>query len=158
MAWTFLRDSVYLDFVEHMVGSDGVIRGPAGNGRCAFVARADVARVAADVVADAAGSAGRTYTLTGPQALTLAEAAGTLGRVRGTSVRFQNETLDEACASRASYGAPPWQVDAWVSTYTAIRSGVMAEPTDDVLEITGAPPIGLEEFLRASPGPGAPSA
>ena len=35
MAWTFLRDSLYLDFTEALVGEDGVIRGPAGEGACA---------------------------------------------------------------------------------------------------------------------------
>jgi len=30
MAWTFLRDSLYLDFLPDLAGPDGVIRGPAG--------------------------------------------------------------------------------------------------------------------------------
>ena len=33
MAFTFLRDNFYLDFLPEMVGEDGVIRGPAGDGR-----------------------------------------------------------------------------------------------------------------------------
>ena len=33
MAWTFLRDNLYLEFMDQMVGADGVIRGPAGDGR-----------------------------------------------------------------------------------------------------------------------------
>ena len=52
MALTFLRDSFYLDFVEDLVGEDGVIRGPAGDGAMAAVARADVARVATAVLRD----------------------------------------------------------------------------------------------------------
>ena len=38
LAWTFLRDSQYADFVPGMVDEEGVIRGPAGEGRCAWVA------------------------------------------------------------------------------------------------------------------------
>ena len=71
MAWTFLRDTFYIDFMEQLVGTDGVIRGPAGSGRCAIVARADVARVAATVLLDPDAHAGNTYDLTGPQALSL---------------------------------------------------------------------------------------
>jgi hypothetical protein len=63
-------------------------------------------------------------------------------------VRFVDETLDEAYASRAPYGAPDWQVDAWVSTYTAIASDVMAQVTHDVEDVTGAPPITLADVLR----------
>ena len=32
LAYTFLRNSQYLDFVPLLVGEDGVIRGPAGDG------------------------------------------------------------------------------------------------------------------------------
>ena len=46
MGWTMLRDSIYLDFVPFLAGADGVIRGPARDGRVAAVARDDVADVA----------------------------------------------------------------------------------------------------------------
>ncbi len=42
MALTALRDSLYADWAPLFVGEDGVIRGPAGNGTVAWVARADV--------------------------------------------------------------------------------------------------------------------
>jgi len=148
MAWTFLRDTFYIDFMEQLVGTDGVIRGPAGSGRCAIVARADVARVAATVLLDPDAHAGNTYDLTGPQALSLADVARIINDVRGRTVTFHDETIEEAYASRASYGAPPWQLDAWVTTYTAIASNVMADPTNAVEEITGTPPTSLAEFLR----------
>ena len=48
--FTFLRDNLYLDFVPGFVGEDGVIRGPAGDGSVAAVARDDVAEVAASVL------------------------------------------------------------------------------------------------------------
>ncbi|WP_313716902.1 SDR family oxidoreductase [Arsenicicoccus bolidensis] len=151
MAWTFLRDSLYLDFTEALVGEDGVIRGPAGEGACAFVARADVARSAAAVLSDPAAHTNRTYDLTGPQALTLDEVASTISAVRGTRVSYHDETLDEAYASRAGYGAPDWQVDAWVSTYTAIADGTMATVSGAVHELTGSRPTSLEEYLRSTP-------
>ena len=45
VAHTFLRDNFYTDFHILMVGEDGVIRGPASDGRTASVTLADVARV-----------------------------------------------------------------------------------------------------------------
>ena len=91
-----------------------------------FVARADVARTAAAILANPGAHAAHTYNLTGPEALTLDEVAATISRVRGRHVTFHNETLDEAYGSRAGYGAPDWQLDAWVSTYTAIASNELA--------------------------------
>lgn len=148
LAWTFLRDNLYTDFVENLVGDDGVIRGPADGGRVSVVARADVARSAVAVLADPSPHAFRRYDLTGPQAITLEEAAATISRVRGRDVRFENETIDAAYASRAHYGAPQWQLDAWVSTYTAIASGALAEVSPDVEALTGTPPRSLEDYLR----------
>jgi uncharacterized protein YbjT (DUF2867 family) len=148
LEWTFLRDNLYTDFIENLVGEDGVIRGPAGDGRVSVVTRADVARSAAAVLGDPAAHAFHTYDLTGPEAITLEEAAATIARVRGRDVRFENETVDEAFASRARYGAPEWQVEAWVSTYTAIASGALAPVSPDVEALTGARPQSLETFLR----------
>ena len=150
MAFTFLRDNFYIDFMEALVGEDGVIRGPAGDGRCAVVARRDVARSAAAVLVDASAHAGATYDLSGPEALSMADVARVVGEVRGREVRFHDESLDEAYASRAGYGAPDWQVDAWVSTYTAIASGSMAAVSDAVERLTGESPLSLTAFLRAS--------
>jgi NAD(P)H dehydrogenase (quinone) len=65
----------------------------------------------------------------------------------GRPFSFQDETLEEAYASRASYGAADWQVDAWVSTYTAIASGELAGVTGDVALLTGRPPRSLADLL-----------
>lgn len=150
MTWTFLRDNVYLDFFPQIVGPDGVIRGPAGDGQVAGVAQDDVAAVARAVLLDPGAHAGATYSLTGPEALTLDDVASVLSIETGLDVVYHRETLDEAYASRASYGAPDWQVDAWVSTYTAIAAGEMAGVTDHVERVTGRPAMSLTALLRAN--------
>lgn len=147
---TFLRDSLYADFLPQLVGADGVIRGPAGEGRVAAVAQDDIADAAVVVLRDPAPHAGATYDLTGPAALTLTEVAETLTAVTGREVRYQPETLEEAHASRASYGAPDWQVDAWVSTYTAIAAGEMARVSSAVADLTGRPARTLTEVLQTA--------
>ncbi|MBP3036773.1 SDR family oxidoreductase [Arthrobacter sp. zg-ZUI100] len=147
LAFTFLRDCLYQDVLPTFVGRDGVIRGPAGDGRLAAVARADVARCAARILTAPQEHAGAVYTLTGPQALSFEEIAGILTRVGGSKVSYRNETLEEARESRSLSGVGQWQIDAWVSTYTAIAAGQMAEVSGDVERITGIPPVGLEDYL-----------
>ncbi|WP_068365380.1 SDR family oxidoreductase [Rhodococcoides kroppenstedtii] len=149
MGHTFLRDNFYADVMEHFAGEDGVIRGPAGDGRVSLVARADVARVAAAVLTDPASHVGTSYDLTGPEALTMAEVAATIAEVRGRAVTFHDETLQEAYASRARWNAPDWQNDAWVSTYTAIASGELSRVSEDVERVTGRRAMTLREVLRA---------
>ena len=147
MDWTFLRDNLYLDVFPHFVGADGVIRGPARDGTVAAVTRDDVAAAAAEGLSKPGAHVGSTYTLTGPESLTLAQIAETIARVQGRDVSYHDETIEEAYESRRQWEAPDWQYDAWVSTYTAIAAGEMAEVTDHVLRLTGRRPTGLEAFL-----------
>lgn len=151
MRYTFLRDNLYADFLPFMVGEDGVIRGPAAGGRVSVVAQDDIADAAASVLRDPGPHAGTTYSLTGPEALTFNEIAAILGSVTGREVSYHPESVDEAYASRAHYGAPDWQVDAWVSTYTAIAAGELAPVTGDIPALTGHPATAVADLLRQQP-------
>jgi len=121
LRFTFLRDNFYADFMAALVTA--VLRNPDPH-------------------------AGATYSLTGPEALSLDDTAATLSDALGRPVRYQRETVSQAYASRAAYGAPPWQLDAWVSTYTAIANGDVAGVTDEIPELTGHPATSLAELLR----------
>ena len=147
MAWTFVRNNLYLDFFLFLAGEDDVLRGPAGEGRVAAVAQDDIAAALVGILEDPTAHVSQTYSLTGPAALTLHEAAEVMSERLGKAFRFQDETIEEAYASRASYGAPSWQVDAWVSTYSAIRNSELAGVTEHVERLTGRAPMSLSELL-----------
>lgn len=151
IAHTFLRDSMYLDFVPFFASAEGVIAGPAGDGRCAWVARDDVADAAAAVLTTE-GHDGLTYELTGPDAHTLMWAAEVLTRVTGRPVRYVRETVQDAYVSRAHFGAPDWEVEGWVTSYLAMARGELDVVTDTVEQLTGHPPLALPEFLERNPG------
>ena len=149
VAHTILRDNIYADFTPFFIGTDGGIRGPAGDGKAAVVAQADIADVAAVVLTSDGAYDERTLNLTGPAALTMNEIASILSERLARPVSYIPETIEEACASRAGYGAPPWQMDAWVSTYAAIAAGELAEVSEDSAEVTGQPATSLEQVLAA---------
>lgn len=148
LGFVFLRNNLYLDVIPNLAGADGVIRGPAGEGRFAPVARDDIADVAAVVLADSALD-GSTLELTGPEAVTMAETAAVLSRASGRPIRYHHETVDEAYASRAAYGAVQYEVDGWVSSYLAIAKGELSAVTDTVGVIAKHPPISLLDYLAA---------
>ncbi|GAA4285674.1 SDR family oxidoreductase [Georgenia daeguensis] len=147
LATVMLRDNLYLDFLPALMGEDGVIRGPAGDGRLSAVAQDDIADAAAAVLSDPARHDGKVYDLTGPEELTMTEVAAILTAHLGRQVRYVDETLEQAYASRAHYGAPQWEVDAWVSTYTAVAAGEMAGVSPDVADLAGHPATTLAELL-----------
>jgi NAD(P)H dehydrogenase (quinone) len=150
LGFTFLRDSFYQAALAQMCGPDGVLRGPAGDGAVAAVAHDDVAAVAtAALLTDR--WVGETLDLTGPEALTLSDAAETMSEMRGVPVRYVPETVEEAYASRSHYGAPDFEVAGWVSSYLAIANGEVSQVSDAVERVTGHPPINFRSYLSANP-------
>lgn len=146
MRWTFLRDGLYQESLMRFADHDGLVRGPAGDGRVAAVSRLDVAEVAAAVLRDPASSAGETLTLTGPDAPTIAEALARGGAATGRELRYVDESIEDAYAwRRDAYGAEDWQLDAWVSTYTAIADGSLGDVSPDVERVLGRPARSIEQ-------------
>lgn len=147
--FTFLRPSFYLDHVANWSDAHGVIRGPADDGRIAWVAREDLAAVATAALLSP-GQPGRAYDVTGSELLTLAETAERLAQVTGRPFRFQNQSVEEAYATRrADYpDAPDWELDGWVGTYLAIARGELAVASRAVEQLTGRQPQGIADLYR----------
>ncbi len=141
-----LRDSLYVDGLPHMV-VDGVIRGPAGDGKFAPVTRDDIADVAVAVLLDHDHPTVR-YDVTGPALVTMDNVARTLSETRSEPVVFVNETLEEAYASRAHYGATAFEVQGWVTSYYAIACGELEVVSDTVERLAGHAPVSLRAFLE----------
>jgi NAD(P)H dehydrogenase (quinone) len=152
---TFLRHSMYADFVPFFATrEDGraVIAAPAGEGRTSFVSRDDLADVGAAVLLDDSGRFdGQALEVTGPESLSLAEAARVLAEVTGIPTEYRPETVEEAWASRRPSGHPDWEIEGWVTSYLAIAAGELSAVTDVVPSLTGHPARTVAEHLRAHP-------
>ena len=149
LSYTFLRNCLYQDVLPTFVQPDGVIRGPAGDGRFAPVARADIARAAAKILLAPGEHRDRTYTLTGPDELTMAEVAQILTSVTGRHVGYEDESYEQAMASRMQGHAARWQAEAWTSSYQAIAAGVLGPASPDIERLTGTPPLAFQDYLLA---------
>jgi NAD(P)H dehydrogenase (quinone) len=165
MPFTFLRQSLYMDKVPLHVSKDSVIRGPAGEGRVAWVTRDDIADVAVSVVTGS-GHEGCTYDITGPEALTMAETAEKLSLVTGRRISYQAQTphevrtsrnasrLDEWEANRRALtgnGITDYEIEVWVSHYLQMATGEAATVSDAVPHLTGHPAQALTDYLNKHP-------
>lgn len=150
---TVLRHAMYADFVPFFaVLEDGraVIAAPAGDGRASFVSRDDLADVGAAVLLDDSPALdGAVLDVTGPEALTLDDAAAVLAEVTGRPALYRRQTVEEAWATRRPSGHPDWEVEGWVSSYRAIAAGELARVTAVVPTLTGHPARTLPAHLRA---------
>jgi NAD(P)H dehydrogenase (quinone) len=152
---TVLRHNMYADFVPFFAVREGdraVIAAPAGDGRTGFVSRDDLADVATAVLLrDDDELDGQALEVTGPEALTLAEAAEVLTEVTGLPAEYRPQTTEEAWATRRPSGHPDWEIEGWVTSYLAIAAGELASVTDAVPRLTGHPARTVAEHLRAHP-------
>jgi uncharacterized protein YbjT (DUF2867 family) len=148
--YTFLRPNFYIDAVPGWFSPEGVIQGPAGNGTISWVARDDIADVAATVLTTE-GHDGFAYALTGPEALTLDQTAARIAAASGKAASYKEETYEEARASRAKYNASEWDLTAWISTYQAIATGELSLVSHTVQVLAGHAPQSLAEYLARNP-------
>jgi len=145
---TSMRNAMYADVAPQFVGTDGVIRAPAGHGRVAWVARADVARLAAVLLVEP-GHEGQIYDVSGPHAIDLQETARILTKATRRAITYHPETLQEARTSRA--GHPDWLVEGWIGSYRMLDTGEGSVTSHTIEHLTGQRPMTLAEFLAAEP-------
>lgn len=150
LAYTAVRDNLYLDLLPEMFGAQGVVRGPAGDGAAAFVAREDAARVAAALLVSPPAQSG-PLDVTGPEALTLSEAAHRLSSLTGRQLRYEPETVEAGRQWRSQLGAPTWEVETWLGSYEAIAAGELRTCSDTVQRLTGQAPSALEAYFNRHP-------
>src|ERR1035438_6994705 len=146
---TILRNSFYMDMFLDMFDSQGVIRGPAGEGRGAFISREDAARsAAAALIATPGGS----HDVTGPEAVTIDQIATRLSGIFSRRFRFENESEPVARARMQKDSSPAGEIDLSVGWFEAIAAGELERFSNTVTELTGRKPLSLEEYFKAFPG------
>lgn len=128
---------------------DGVLRLPAGDAQTSFIDAGDIAAVAAAALTDAAHR-GTAYTLTGPEALTYAEAADVLSQVWGRDISYEAVSDEAARAMFAQAGLDEAYAQMLVGLFQNVRAGHAAPVTEAVEEITGQPPRSLQQFARGA--------
>ena len=158
LAWTMLRIAMFHRTLTFAVydesfgsGRGTVLRAPAGQGRVACVSHDDVADVATAVLLDEDPDrhAGRTYHLTGPEALTLVDVAAALSAATGRTIRYEPQTLEQARAMFYRSTAP--EVEDWITQCQAIEEGLLAEVSPDVGRLAGRAARSFETWLDDYP-------
>ena len=146
LPFTFVRMSMWMDDIPAWFDPDGVIRAPHGNGRISFTYRPEIARVISATLTQG-GHLGKTYSVTGPQSLTMAELAATATAVTGDSYGCEPQSREDWTAKRLAMGHEPWSVEAGLSSWDALNAGEFDVVTDTVQEITGAAPLTAAEWI-----------
>lgn len=119
---------------------------PAGDGAESFVSVEDIAAIAAVTLTEPEKHAGRAYAPTGPQALTMAEAAVVISAAAGRTITYRNTDREQWIAAMVSIGIPAEYAAVLRPLTATVASGNGARPNSDVLDVTGTAPVTFAEF------------
>jgi uncharacterized protein YbjT (DUF2867 family) len=150
LAYTILQPN---SFHQNLLWSAGSIKGqgafylPVGDARQSLVDVRDIASVAVAALTES-GHEGKTYEITGPEALSMNGVAATFSRVLGRPIKYVNVPPEAAKDSMIKAGMPAWNAAAVTELYGVFATGRYARTTDAVEKTTGKKPIAFEQFVR----------
>ena len=150
MMFTNLRPNLYMQGLltfRRSIASEGRFFAPIGGARVSLVDVRDIAAVAAAALTGS-GHHGRTYDLTGPDALTHAEMASQLSKALGTSINFVDMPEQAMREALVGFGMLEWQADGVIEDYAHYRRGEASTVSSAFRDVTGDPPHSFAAFAR----------
>jgi uncharacterized protein YbjT (DUF2867 family) len=152
VAYTHLRAGEFMPSYFRQVPSivaRGVMALPMGDARIASVDIGDIAEVAIAALTTP-GHEGKTYPLTGPESLTMADVAAKLSAAIGKPVRYVDVPPEDARQARLAAGMPPYLAEGLDELFAERRQGKESTVWPTIQEVFGWAPTSFDEFARGN--------
>ena len=147
---TFLRPNLFMQGLlgfAPAIKAEGRFYAAVGEAKVSTVDVRDNAAAAAAALTGE-GHAGKTYTLTGPEALSHAEMAAKLSDALGRTVTFVDVPPEAMREALSHAPMPAWQADGLIEDYAHYHRGEAAVVTSGVKDATGTAPRPFAAFAR----------
>lgn len=152
LSWTILRPTFFMqntlmtaDSVKHQ----GAIYFDWADGRAGMIDVRDIVDSAIGVLRARDGRFdGRSFVLTGPEAIGFAEVADAIGQAIGEPVEYVPVSHEAAKEAFMGMGWPEWIVDGYNELSVGFENGFADTTTDNVRRLTGHEPIAFQQFAR----------
>ena len=150
MAFTNLRPNLYMQgllLFKQLIASQGKITAPVGESPVSVVDVRDIAAVAVAALTET-GHEGKSYDITGPEALTHAQMAEELAQTIGKPVTFENISGAAMREALLGFHMPGWQADGLVEDYEHYSRGEATTLSTAVQAVTGVKPRTFQIFAQ----------
>jgi uncharacterized protein YbjT (DUF2867 family) len=150
LAFTHLRAGEFMAAYFRQasaIATKGILPLPMEDARIASIDTGDLA-AAAVAVLTGKGHEGKTYALTGPESLSMAEVAERLTQAIGRTVRYLNITPEEARKARLGAGMPAYNADALDELFAQRRAGKESKVWDTLRSVFDVRPTTFLEFAQ----------
>jgi len=150
LPWTLLKPTFFMQNLmmgAQTIISDGVFYWDTGDGKLGMIDVRDIAD-SAFAVLTGSGHEGKSYILTGPEAISMQDAANIFTKVLGKQVTYVNVPHEAALQSLVSMGVPEWIGRGYGELMEGFRQGFASRVTNNVELLTGHPARSFEQFAR----------
>ncbi|HZH09461.1 MAG TPA: SDR family oxidoreductase [Microvirga sp.] len=130
----------WLEGIKH-----GVIAVPAGEGKSSFIDVRDIASSAAAALTSNKFD-GQAFNLTGPEALSYAEAAAILSKASGRPIDYKASTDAEFITMLSNAGVPKAYAEFLAAIFHPVREGWTAAISNAVQTLTGRAPRSVAAY------------
>ncbi len=151
LQYTLLRPNWFMQNYSttnaESIRTQGAFYEPAEDGKTGFIDTRDIAAVAVKALTED-GHHAQAYALTGGRAYDRYEVAAAIAHATGKVVTYQAVSEAQFQQGMASAGVSEGYKALLTGLYQAVRAGHSTAVTDVVEQVTGRPPISLEQFAR----------
>jgi uncharacterized protein YbjT (DUF2867 family) len=151
MAYTILKPHFFMQNLmmgARSVAAEGTLYMALGDAKLPMIDVRDVGAVAAKVLAEPDAHAGKTYTLTGPAAVSLHDVAAALAQALGKPVKYVALPPAAMVENLAKMGVDDYNQVATRDYMNAYAGGWQSQATTSVKDILGRDPTAIAQFAR----------
>ncbi len=150
--FTFLRPNFFMqnfvNYYSNLIRSQGAFYMPAGDAKVSFVDVRDIAAVAVKSLINDNQQKGRTYNITGGEALSYGQAAEILSKAVGKKINYVNVTDQDARNGMKDMSMDEWTIKSMIELFEITRAGYVSEISPIVEQVTGNKPITFSQFAK----------
>jgi uncharacterized protein YbjT (DUF2867 family) len=150
--FTFLRPNFFMqnfvNYYSNLIRSQGAFYIPAGDAKVSFVDVRDIAAVAVKSLINDNQQKGRTYNITGGEALSYGQAAEILSKAVGKKINYVNVTDQDARNGMKDMSMDEWTIKSMIELFEITRAGYVSEISPIVEQVTGNKPITFSQFAN----------
>ena len=149
MDFTFLRPQSFMqNFFNYIptIKDQNAFYAPMHNCKVPLIDSRDIAMVAAKILSED-GHEGKTYTLTGPEAISHQQIADLFSEKLGRPIQYVDIPIEAAEKAMLDTGMPNWLVHDLIAINKKFVAGELNEVYSSVKQITGIEATSFQQFL-----------
>lgn len=148
LPWTILRPTFFMQntmMAAETIASDGMLYWDVGDGKLGMIDLRDIVD-SAFAVLTGSGHEGKSYILTGPEAISFHDVANTFSKVLGKDVTYVSVPHEVSLESMVSMGFPEWVARGYGELMEGFSEGFANSVTENVATLTGHPARSFEQY------------